>query len=462
MFNILKKQKDSNLQVSESVNLMAPTFEQMDLSPVESVLNRQKVDLDNTSPKILSLVKLAHDRLAQSDRNSLISAVNGSANASNIQASIARAYSEVTKSESEISVMAAAVEELTASIGQIADLAQRTDQSLEESASKANQGAQEVEIAAKSSKTVTQALSLVDQDLNNLNAVAIDIKDMAQEIDAIASQTNLLALNATIEAARAGEAGKGFAVVAQEVKLLSAQTAKSTENIRARIGRLEAALNAIFGAINSAKSAANEAQDAATKASESVTQASQGVQIGAEGVANVAQVLSEQSQAVNELSEGINRAALSSKDAKHLIEDSVNLVAESEKEITAELDNLERIGVENYVLYRAKSDHLLWKKRLASLLSGMSALSESDLADHHMCRLGKWWNNFKASANSLSPNFLAIEEPHKRVHENGKEAARLYNAGDRIGAFEAYHRMDAASVEVVAKLDALIAENEAK
>lgn len=462
MFNILKKQKDSNLQVTEQINFATPKFEQIDLSPFESVLNRKKIDLDTTSPKILSLVKLAHDRLAQSDRSALISVVNCSTNASNFQASVARAYAEVTKSESEISVMAAAVEELTASISQIADLAQRTDQSLEESASKANQGAQEVQIAAKSSQSVTQALSLVDQDLNNLNAVAIDIKDMAQEIDAIASQTNLLALNATIEAARAGEAGKGFAVVAQEVKQLSAQTAKSTENIRARIGRLEAALNAIFGAINSAKSAANDAEDAASKASESVTQASQGVQFGAEGVANVAQVLSEQSQAVNELSEGINRAAQSSKDAKRLIEKSAETVNASEKEITAELDNLEQLGVENYVLYRAKSDHIMWKKRLAALLSGMSTLSESDLTDHHMCRLGKWWNNFKSSSNILSPNFLAIEEPHKRVHENGKEAARLYNAGDRMGAFEAFYKMDAASDEVVAKLDALIAENERK
>ena len=92
----------------------------------------------------------------------------------------------------------------------------------------------------------------------------------------------------------------------------------------------------------------------------------------------------------------------------------------------------------------------MWKKRLAALLSGMATLNESDLTDHTMCRLGKWWNNFKSSSSSLSPNFLAIEEPHKRVHENGKEAARLYNSGDRIGAFEAFYRMDAASDEVVA------------
>ena len=64
------------------------------------------------------------------------------------------------------------------------------------------------------------------------------IKEAADIIQNIADETNLLALNATIEAAKAGEAGKGFTVVAGEVKELSRETAKSTEQIRSWVENL--------------------------------------------------------------------------------------------------------------------------------------------------------------------------------------------------------------------------------
>ncbi len=63
---------------------------------------------------------------------------------------------------------------------------------------------------------------------------------MVDLINDIASQTNLLALDATIEAARAGDAGKGFAVAASEVKALTNQAAKATEEISRQVTEVQA------------------------------------------------------------------------------------------------------------------------------------------------------------------------------------------------------------------------------
>ncbi len=82
------------------------------------------------------------------------------------------------------------------------------------------------------------SLHAMENELQTLRAEIEKVAVVAQEIDAIAKQTNLLALNATIEAARAGDAGKGFAVVAGEVKQLSGQTSKATDQISATLQAL--------------------------------------------------------------------------------------------------------------------------------------------------------------------------------------------------------------------------------
>ncbi len=88
-----------------------------------------------------------------------------------------------------------------------------------------------------------------NQVVSKLSVSSEEIGEVINLINQIAEQTNLLALNATIEAARAGEAGKGFAVVANEVKELSRQTTEATEKISQKIQSIQTDARASVEAI---------------------------------------------------------------------------------------------------------------------------------------------------------------------------------------------------------------------
>lgn len=119
-------------------------------------------------------------------------------------------------------------------------------------------------------------------------------------------------------------------------------------------------------------------------------------------------------------------------------------------------DALPRHSIARYVLHRAKSDHLLWKKKLSEMLVGLNTLKSTELADHHQCRLGKWYDAVTNRALSEKPAFGALLAPHESVHRCGRAAADCHARGDRAGALAALAEMERASEAVLGGLDQLL------
>ena len=209
-----------------------------------------------------------------------------------------------------------------------------------EVADKSNSAAAGVDTAARAADEMAESIMEIDRQLLQATNVVSDavveaeqtnneimilaeaaqkIGDVVKLIQNIAGQTNLLALNATIEAARAGEAGRGFSVVATEVKSLSVQTAKATEEIAAQVGSIQSSAGGAVEAIgritgrmkeisahtSSIASSVGQQNAATSEISESVTSAAQGAKA-------VASVLEQVTHAVTKANGSANTALAAS------------------------------------------------------------------------------------------------------------------------------------------------------
>ncbi len=128
--------------------------------------------------------------------------------------------------------------------------AQEAERQIAGVAQQAQRHGQEIARASELLVTLVDHLDQVSRAAGTLELGSREIGKLVDAITRIASQTDLLALNAAIEAARAGQHGLGFRVVADEVRKLAEQSARSAEEVRARVRQTQEQIGQVIAAMD--------------------------------------------------------------------------------------------------------------------------------------------------------------------------------------------------------------------
>ncbi len=341
--------------------------------------------------------------------------------------------------------MSAAIEQMVAGIRTIEHAAESAAGASHEAVAAAETGHGVAQQAAVSMETVSASVSNAATQVERLADASRGIGEIVATIDDIAGQTNLLALNATIEAARAGEAGKGFAVVAAEVKALSQQTGRATEDIRQRITSLLNDMENIVQGMREATQAVEDGRGVVQTVRTRMNGIQENISCVARGLSEISSIVSEQSQAAGLIAEGVSSVAKSTAANVSQIDGLRSTLKSVEGQIGQQLALFLDQDLPNKWLRIAKADHVLWKKRLTDMLLGGTGLAVDELSDHTCCRFGKWYYGEAQNTFAENPIFIAIEEPHRLVHELGKAVVDAHNRKETSQARDLFDKMSTES-----------------
>ncbi|HEV8584878.1 MAG TPA: methyl-accepting chemotaxis protein [Methylomirabilota bacterium] len=167
-------------------------------------------------------------------------ALRVSASAGDMLSATDQMASGAEKQAREATVVSREVETMSRSVQLVASNAASAATAAGQTLEAATRGETSVRDSLAGMQRIRGEVQVISKRIKSLGDRSLEISEIVDTIEEIASHTNLLALNAAIEAAGAGESGVRFAVVADEIRKLAERAAKATKDIAARIRAVQA------------------------------------------------------------------------------------------------------------------------------------------------------------------------------------------------------------------------------
>jgi methyl-accepting chemotaxis protein len=308
---------DSSSDINQSAESLSQTSDEM------SAQAREMSERSGAAVKDTGQASSNVDSIAAAAQEVSSQAAGVSASSAEVSKKMVDVETAAVAVSNNLNSVAAAAEQMSGSVGTVATSVEEMYASLAEVTRYAGRGAEMTSQASARAGDTSAAVY-------SLGLSAKEIGDVVELIRGIADQTNLLALNATIEAASAGEAGKGFAVVAGEVKALAKQTATATEEIKRKIGGMQAhteqsvahirnilefitesdtIMHTIATAVEQQTATTNEIAKSISSVAEGANAVSMNVAEAARGAAQAARHVQTAVQLEEDVSQGIHEVA---------------------------------------------------------------------------------------------------------------------------------------------------------
>ncbi|TAN78390.1 MAG: chemotaxis protein [Magnetospirillum sp.] len=300
----------------------------------------------------------------------------------------------------------------------------------------------------------------LDVDLSvNINEAVTTAAGMMRDVREVDLRSQAIAAAAEELVCSVAEISRNSDAAAEDARAAQAVAAEgkaaADQAIRSRIETLRLEMGEIVRTMQEGAQAVQKGEDVINATSDGMHRLVDQVRGVSVKMAEIAGILGQQTAASTEVSEGVGVIATLAASNVAAITDVVEEMDDASKAVVATLNGMASLDIPDFTLHVAKSDHMLWRKRLADMVVGREILNPDDLADHAKCRLGKWCGTLQDDSIRKHPAFAALEQPHREVHRHGIEAARRFKAGDLDGALAAIALAAEASKGVMRCLDEL-------